>query len=170
MEQPALTILNEHRIMAVSTLRPDGWPQTTIVGYANLSFTLFFLIHRSSQKFGNMRHDPRISIAIGEEPRAMGELQALYAGAIASEVTDPAEFEKAWNLLVERHPNLMGFEIPDQSETALIRASCIYVSVLDFTQGPGHSETLTIGDDGNLVTDVGGKGQWGSSSPPESLR
>jgi hypothetical protein len=33
MEAKAISILNAHRTMAISTLRPDGWPQTTIVGY-----------------------------------------------------------------------------------------------------------------------------------------
>jgi hypothetical protein len=40
MQDKAIEILNSHRIMAISTLRPDGWPQTTIVGYANEGLTL----------------------------------------------------------------------------------------------------------------------------------
>ncbi len=51
MEQPAISILNKHRIMAISTVRPDGWPQTTVVGYANQGFDIIFLIFRASQKF-----------------------------------------------------------------------------------------------------------------------
>ena len=35
MEQPAITILNANRIMTIATVRADGWPQTTMVGYAN---------------------------------------------------------------------------------------------------------------------------------------
>ena len=42
MEQPAIAILNANRIMAISTVRPDGWPQTTVVGYANRGFDIFF--------------------------------------------------------------------------------------------------------------------------------
>ena len=165
MEQPAITILNANRIMAISTIRPDGWPQTTMVGYANQGFELFFMIFRSSQKFANIRHDPRISIAIGEEPRAMGELQAVYAGAIASEVTDPRERETAWALLATRHPNLSGFDDPDPSETAIMRAQCKHISVLDFTKGFGHTETLTIGDGGTPVEKGEREGDWGSSPP-----
>ena len=30
-----LTLLDQHRIMTIATLRPDGWPQATTVGYAN---------------------------------------------------------------------------------------------------------------------------------------
>ena len=36
-----LTILDQHRIMTIATLRPDGWPQATTVGYANEGLTLY---------------------------------------------------------------------------------------------------------------------------------
>ena len=39
MKQKILTILNQNRIMTVATLRPDGWPQATTVGYANEGLT-----------------------------------------------------------------------------------------------------------------------------------
>jgi hypothetical protein len=144
MEQPAITILNAHRIMAVSTVRPDGWPQTTIVGYANAGFDVYFLIFRKSQKFENIQHEPRISLAVGSEPRSLEELQAVYAGAIAVEVTDPGEAERAWALLSERHPNLTGFYRPDASDAVIIRASCKHLSILDFFQGLGHTEALHL--------------------------
>lgn len=44
-----LTLLEQHRIMTVATLRPDGWPQATTVGYANDGFTLYFLCGLESQ-------------------------------------------------------------------------------------------------------------------------
>lgn len=47
MQENAIEILNSHSTMAISTLRADGWPQTTIVGYANDGLTLYFLIFRS---------------------------------------------------------------------------------------------------------------------------
>jgi nitroimidazol reductase NimA-like FMN-containing flavoprotein (pyridoxamine 5'-phosphate oxidase superfamily) len=30
-----LALLDEHRIMTIATLRPDGWPQATTIGYVN---------------------------------------------------------------------------------------------------------------------------------------
>ena len=56
MEQHALQILNENRTMSIATVRPDGWPQTTI-DYANDGWRLYFLIYRTSQKFENISHD-----------------------------------------------------------------------------------------------------------------
>ena len=144
MLQPAIAILDRHRQMAISTVRPDGWPQTTIVGYANQGWTVYFLIFRSSQKFSNIAADDRISIAVGGEAHSLGEIKAVYAGAHAIEVTEPAERERAWALLVERHPNLADFGMPDESETALMSAGCKYVSLVDFSRGIGHIDALTV--------------------------
>ncbi|MEY9121514.1 nitroimidazol reductase NimA-like FMN-containing flavoprotein (pyridoxamine 5'-phosphate oxidase superfamily) [Bradyrhizobium yuanmingense] len=36
------TLLDQHRTMRIATLRADGWPQVTTVGYANEGFTIYF--------------------------------------------------------------------------------------------------------------------------------
>ena len=143
----AIRILDAHRIMAIATVRPDGWPQTTIVGYANTGLTVYFLVFRSSQKLGNIKHDDRVALAVGDEPGDLSELTAVYAGAHAVEVTASAERKKAWNLLEQRHPNLADFEPPVASAAAVMRADCIYISVLDYSQGFGHSESITVEPD-----------------------
>lgn len=147
MEEPALKILDDHRAMAISTVRPDGWPQTTIVGYANDGWTIYFMIFRSSQKFSNIARDDRVSVAISGDTNHLGDIKAVYAGAHASEVTDRSERERAWTLLLERHPNLEDFGPPDPADAAFMRAICKYVSVLDYSKGIGHTEAMTIGVD-----------------------
>lgn len=142
-----IRILDTHRIMAISTIRPDGWPQTTIVGYANIGLTIYFLIFRSGQKFANIAHENRVSMSVGEEPANIRQLNAVYAGAHAAEVTDPEEREAAWRLLRQRHSNLESFELPDADEAAMMRADCKYISMLDYRIGPGYRRTLTIGSD-----------------------
>lgn len=144
MEEKTREILESHRIMAISTLRPDGWPQTTIVGYANDGLVIYFLIFRSSQKFANIQHDDRVSIAVGEEPRDIREAKAVFAGAHASEVTDSKQREHAWRLLRRRHPNLTDFELPDRSQAAMMRAVCKYVSVVDYSMGLGHADVFVM--------------------------
>lgn len=144
MLEPAIEILDSHRQMAISTVRPDGWPQTTIVGYANDGWMVYFLIFRDSQKFANISADDRVSIAISGESSSLGEIKAVFAGAHAGEVNDPQERERAWELLIGRHPNLGEFGLPDNSATALMRAACKYVSIVDYSKGIGHTEALTV--------------------------
>nr|NUR37321.1 pyridoxamine 5'-phosphate oxidase family protein [Sphingomonas sp.] len=144
MEQPALTILNANRIMTIATVRPGGWPQATIVGYANDGFRLYFLIYRTSQKFANIGHDNRVAITVGEEPSSLKEIKAVYACCVAHEVTDLGERSRAWKLLADRHPNLADLAPPATDEVATMRADCKHVSVLDYSQGLGHTESLTL--------------------------
>jgi len=139
MEESATRILDFRRVMAVSTVRPDGWPQTTIVAYANVGLLVYFVISTSSQKFANLQLNNRISIAVGEEPSDPNMLQALYSSAHAEEITDPAELKSALGLLAERHPNLRAYAGTAQPEIAVIRARCEHVSVLDYTNGLGHT-------------------------------
>lgn len=144
MEQPAIAILDANRIMSISTIRPDGWPQTTIVGYANEGFRIYFMIDRNSQKFANIAHDDRVSIAVAREPAEAHAIKAVYAGCIAHELSDLAERSRAWTLLAQRHPNLTGLAPPNVEDVATMVAQCRYLSVLDYSQGLGHTETLMI--------------------------
>jgi nitroimidazol reductase NimA-like FMN-containing flavoprotein (pyridoxamine 5'-phosphate oxidase superfamily) len=149
--------------MAISTVRPDGWPQTTIVGYANDGLALYFLIFRSSQKFANIRHDNRVSIAVGGEPKDMREAKAMFAGAHAFEVVEPKERAHAWQLLVQRHPNLADFDLPGSADAALMRADCQHVSVLDYSKGFGHTEAFSVGEDSATHVEGPRREEWGSS-------
>ena len=162
MEDTAVRILDRRRIMAISTVRDDGWPQTTIVGYANDGLLIYFMIFRSSQKFANIDRDQRISIAVGEEPTDLGELQAVFASALACEVTDPDQRRKAWELLSKRHPNLADFDLPEREDAAVMRAQCKHVSVLDYAKGYGHSDAFTVGADGVITMYPPQVEPWGS--------
>lgn len=151
MDHFAVRILNVHRTMAISTIRPDGWPQTTIVGYANRGFDIDFLIFRESQKFANILRDDRISIAVASEPEDFRTVQAVYAGAHAAEITEKADRQAAWRRMMERHPIFAGSQIPELEHATFMHARCKYISVLDYTQGMGHREEFIVEDDGTLT-------------------
>lgn len=67
MRRKILALLEEHRIMTLATLRPDGWPQATTVGYASEGLTLYFLCSRDSQKAANIARDNRVSLTIDHD-------------------------------------------------------------------------------------------------------
>ena len=163
MENTAVEILDSHQTMAISTVRADGWPQTTIVGYVNEGLTIYFMVFRSSQKLANIRRDMRISIAVGGEPGKLEQLTAVYAAAFAAEIKDPAERDRAWALLQIRHENLVAFDLPDRTEAAMIRAPLQHVSVLDYRKGPGHIEDLKVDEQGAADFEPR-KEEWGSSA------
>jgi len=139
MEQRAITILNANRIMTIATVRSDGWPQATMVGYANEGLRLYFLIYRTSQKFKNISHDDRVSITVGHEPSGVRDIKAVYAGCVARELTDLGDKSRAWILLAQRHPNLTDLAPPATAEVATMVAECRHVSVLDYSEVLGQT-------------------------------
>jgi len=94
-----LKLLDQHRTMRIATLRPDGWPQVTTVGYANEGFAIYFLCGPDSQKAVNLARDDRVSLAIDDDTPQVMEITGLSMAARARVVDDPAEAEKAMRLV-----------------------------------------------------------------------
>jgi general stress protein 26 len=126
----ALQILAENRVMAVATLRPDGWPQATMVGYMHDGLTLYFAIARGSQKLANIQHDARISIAIGRHEANGPDLRGLSMAAEAVEVTDADEVRRLNAILFDRYPEQAVFA-PRGASVAVMKATPLVLSVID---------------------------------------
>jgi nitroimidazol reductase NimA-like FMN-containing flavoprotein (pyridoxamine 5'-phosphate oxidase superfamily) len=139
-----LSILAGNRDMTIATLRPDGWPQATTVGFANDGFTLYFLCGLESQKAANLARDDRVSITVDHDTPQVMEITGLSMAARAARVTDPAEAERALRLLMARYPEQQGLDIPmpKASEVALFRVTPEVISVLDYAKGFGHTELV----------------------------
>src|SRR5690349_11875722 len=99
-----LALLDQHRIMTIATLRPDGWPQATTVGYANDGLTLYFLCGRDSQKAANLARDDRVSLTIDHDTPDIMSITGLSMGARAKAVVDPGEGAKILAMLLAKYP------------------------------------------------------------------
>jgi nitroimidazol reductase NimA-like FMN-containing flavoprotein (pyridoxamine 5'-phosphate oxidase superfamily) len=161
MEQKVIDILGRRRIMAIATMRPDGWPQTTIVSYANDGLLIYFLISRLGQKFANLARDDRVSIAIGGDFDDPHELRGLSIAAHASEVTDERQRRHAYQLMKLRRPALAAFPNPDFRRAALMRARCSIITVADYSQGLGHADVLTVDADTIVNMTAARLDDWG---------
>lgn len=152
MQEKAVKILGENRIMAISTVRADGWPQTTIVGYAHEDLLIYFIVSRASQKFSNIQRDDRVSIALGGDFHDPATIRALSIAAHASEVTDVKQRKRAVDMLLDRHPGLRKLEAPEPSHSAVMRAYPAIVTILDYSKGFGHADVLTVSPGGVEMT------------------
>jgi general stress protein 26 len=119
-----LTLLDQHRIMTIATLRPDGWPQATTVGYANEGLTLYFLCGPDGQKAANLARDDRVSLTIDHdtphdrsgEGHAFAHAEVSAAGFHTTANADPGGC---------LHMTPMG------------------ISVLDYSKGFAHTDLVT---------------------------
>ncbi|MEF7612786.1 pyridoxamine 5'-phosphate oxidase family protein [Aquincola sp. MAHUQ-54] len=143
-QRKILALLEQHRVMTIATLRPDGWPQATTVGYASEGLTLYFICGKDSQKAANLAHDDRVSLTIDDDTPQVMDITGLSMAARARAVDDPAEAEKALQLMMAKYPpqKSMPGPMPTAADVAVFRVSPVVISVLDYTQGFGHTDLV----------------------------
>lgn len=144
MKRKILTLLDQHRIMTVATLRPDGWPQATTVGYVNEDLTLYFLCSLESQKARNLAKDDRVSITIDHDTSDLMAITGLSMAAHAQVVDDRNEAEKVLHMLPLKYPDTppLPMKMPSPDEIRLFRVKPVVISVLDYSMGFGHTDLV----------------------------
>lgn len=161
MKDKAIDILAQNRLMAIATLRPDGWPHTTMVGYANEDILLYFVVSRTSQKFANLARDSRVSLVVGRDFHDPATIKGLSIAGRADEVRDPQQRERAIDLLLERHPGLKQLQRPTPDHSAVMRANPEIITILDYSKGFGHADLLTVGPGGLTDMTAARDDDWG---------
>ena len=158
LKDGVLRLLKEHRVMSIATNRPDGWPQATMVGYVNDGLTLYCFIARDSQKHVNVLRDPRVSIAIGSDARLPLDIQGLSLAGKAHVVDDNAEWNRVTALRLARYPEYAALPPPvfrgdalariapqpPSAQVVLLRIEPEVFSVIDYSQGFGHTDLITV--------------------------
>lgn len=141
-----LTLLQQHRVMTIATLRPDGWPHATTVGYVNDGLTLCFLCGPDSQKAANLARDDRVSITIDHDTPDIMAITGLSMAARARRVSDRAEAQRVLDLMPTKYPDAPPAAaprpMPRPDEVAVFRVTPELISVLDYTKGFGHTELV----------------------------
>lgn len=145
MKRKILSLLDDHRIMTIATLRPDGWPQATTVGYVNDGLSLYFLCGLDSQKVANIGHDNRVSLTIDHDADQIMEITGLSMAARAVVVTDRSEAQRVLGMLPSKYPAQHSFPgpMPEPEQVRIFRLEPVVISVLDYSKGFGHTDLVT---------------------------
>jgi len=139
-----ISLLDEHRIMTVATNRADGWPQATVVDYANDGLVIYCFIDREGQKFANIAQDPRVSVAIAKDYPQPLMIKGLSFAGHAAIVQDRGEVARARALYLKRHPEHKIMPPPDPAAVPAIRVTPEIVSIIDYSKGFGHSDLVRV--------------------------
>ncbi len=139
-----VAILGGGSEMAIATVRPDGFPQATTVSYVHDGVTLYFGTAADSQKARNIALNDKVSLTVNLPYDRTEEILGLSMGALAARVTDPAEIANVGELMLKRFPEGADFG-PDEADAIVIfSVKPVVISVLDYRNGIGHTEMVTI--------------------------
>ncbi|CAN7359131.1 pyridoxamine 5'-phosphate oxidase family protein [Cupriavidus necator] len=145
IRQKILTLLSQHRIMTLATLRPNGWPQATTVGYVNEGLTPYFLCGPSSQKAANLALDDRVSLTIDHDTPDLMAITGLSMAAHAQLVVDAAVAESILRMFPLKYPEQIALPVPmpTAEDVRIFRVTPTVISVLDYSKGFGHTDLVT---------------------------
>ena len=141
-----LQLLDEHRIMTLATLRLDGWPQATTVGYVNEGLKLYFLCGRDSQKARNLAHDNRVSLTIDHDVAEPMLIRGLSMAGHTMQVTDAEWIRQAMmTKVLIKYPEYSSI-IPNINfaDRMVFGVEPTLISVLDYSLGFGHCDLVEV--------------------------
>ena len=141
-----LKLLDEHRILSLATIRPDGWPQATTVGYVSRGLKLWFMTGKDTQKARNLARDNRVSLTIDHDTTDPMAITGLSMAARAIPVAEEATIRDILFVeLPKKYPEygsmMTGLDI---SGVAVFELRPEVISVLDYSKGFAHADEVTV--------------------------
>lgn len=144
LRQKILQLLAEHRYMALATVREDGFPQATTVGYVHDDLTLYFGCSLNSQKAYNLARNNRVSMAISHDYSDWRKVRGLSIGGTAERLTEFDDIVAATDRFISKFPQTSGLGLEDMLGTVFYRVTPMAISVIDYTERFGHSELVLL--------------------------
>lgn len=139
--QQIAAILGVATDLAIATVRADGWPQVTTVSFvADGTRILFRHLGQIAKSTEHRARPARVSISVTPPYTEWSSIRGLSMSGKALRVTDAAELGRVFELMVSKFPQIGQFLKADDVEMALYRVDPEVVSILDYTQGFGHTE------------------------------
>lgn len=139
------TILDRSDDMTIATVRPDGYPQATTVSFVNDGLTLYFACDSGAQKLANIELCDKVSITVNLPYDDWTEIRGLSIGGRAQRVSDPAELARAYDILLQKFPQIEDYAgAEDRAQAAVVRVTAEIVTLLDYRTAFGYSEQFAL--------------------------
>jgi len=145
-----LDVLADVRDMTIATIREDGYPQATVVSYANDGLKIYFGCGDQSQKARNIARNNKVSLTITRDYVSWDTIEGVSIGGIAERVSDPKEIAHAARLMLMKFPQIVKQLPPEIAGVSDLKGTSFYrvtpkvLSLLDYTKGFGHTDLVTV--------------------------
>jgi nitroimidazol reductase NimA-like FMN-containing flavoprotein (pyridoxamine 5'-phosphate oxidase superfamily) len=139
-----VAILSGTTDMTIATVRPDGYPQATTVGFVNDGVKIYFGTSADSQKARNIALCDKVSLTVTLPYDRWEEIRALSMGGRAARVADPKEMARVGRLILKKFPQGADFGPNEADSIAIFSITPEVVSVLDYRKGFGHTELVKV--------------------------
>jgi len=137
-------VLRSQHLMTLATIRPDGYPQATVVNYMSDDLTVYFATDAASQKVANIKLNNKVSIAIANQTEDFYKLAGLSMSGTAARVLDKETAAQLSLRLFRALPQSKRFVPQDARQLAVYSVTPVAISLIDYASGFGRSYLLEL--------------------------
>lgn len=136
-------ILAHTNDMTIATVRPDGWPQATTVSYVSDGLDIYFVTGAEAQKAKNIAKNGKISLTVDRPYKNWDAIEGISLGGTAARITAEDEIARIEKLMAKKFPQMA--DLPASEEAlAFFKITPKVISVLDYSKGFGHTDTVRL--------------------------
>ncbi len=139
-----LDILSRQNDMTIATIREDRYPQATTVSYVHDGLEIYFGCSTRSQKAHNIARHNKVSVTVTPAYSDWSNIRGLSLGGVAERVTAPSQITMVEALFFQKFPFVAQYAPNDRGDLLLFRVVPKVISVLDYSQGFGHTDQVII--------------------------
>ncbi len=104
VRKSALKFLRAQSVIVISTVSPDGEPQSATVNFiTDEDFNIYFATRKSSRKFKNITSNPKVSVVAGFDVERPSTLQVQGAAEVVTENKISKLIELGEGMLAHEH-------------------------------------------------------------------
>jgi nitroimidazol reductase NimA-like FMN-containing flavoprotein (pyridoxamine 5'-phosphate oxidase superfamily) len=141
----ALEILDSATNVTLATIRPDGYPQVTVVNYIHEGLFIYIGVGKDSQKVKNIQHSNKVSLAVNADFTDWTHVHGLSLGGEAEMVTDAAEAARIEASMDVKFPDMHEWVHSDARHTVVfIKIRPQVISLLNYEKGVGHADLALV--------------------------
>ena len=144
LREKILEVLRSQHLMALATIRPDGYPQATVVNYVHDDLILYFASDAASQKAGNIKLNNKVSVAIASETRNFYKLSGLSLSGVATRLLEKEAAREHALSLFRKIPQSKRFVPQDPLQLAVFSITPVAISLVDYASGFGKSYLVEL--------------------------
>ena len=144
LREEILSILKGAGEMTIATVRPDGYPQATMVNYVSDGLVIYFGCAAESQKARNIACNDKVSLTVALPYFSWEEIRGLSIGGRAVPVTDPQEISRVSELMLRKFPQILRYALAGKKGVFLVRITPEVISILDYRKGFGHTDFVKL--------------------------
>jgi general stress protein 26 len=137
-------VLRSQHLMTLATIRPDGYPQATLLNYIADDLTLYFATDAASQKVANIKLNNKVSVAIASQTEDFYKLSGLSMAGIATRIMEKEAADRLSVRLFRALPQSKKFVPQDPRQLAVFSVAPVAISLVDYASGFGKSYLLEL--------------------------